>query len=125
MLQATAPQYVLHFVSESVLHNTCFHVQHSTAVVPGRPTNVQGTVQSPQSVQLSWLPPSSNYQHVIGYRVSYNNQEMNTTLRSLTINGLTGTMYTFYVRASSLAGWSSSSSTTVTIGKLETPSSKA
>ncbi len=125
MLRATAPQYVLHFVSESVLHNTRFHVHHSTAVVPDRPTNVQGTVQSPQSVQLSWLPPSSNYQHVIGYRVSYNNQEMNTTLRSLTINGLTRTIYTFYVRASSLAGWSSSSSITVTIGKLETPSSKA
>ncbi|XP_064392920.1 tyrosine-protein phosphatase Lar-like isoform X2 [Halichondria panicea] len=89
--------------------------------VPGTPNSVQGTVQSPQSVRISWSRPSTNYQHITGYRVSYNNQEMQTTLTSLTINGLTLTTYTFYVSANSVAGWSQSRSTTVTIAPPSAP----
>ncbi len=89
-----------------------------TAAVPGTPINVRGTVQSPQSVRISWSPPSANYFHITGYLVSYNNQEMRTTSTSLTIDGLTLTAYTFSVSANSVAGQSSSSLITVTIGKL-------
>ncbi len=98
-----------------------------TAAVPGRPINVWGTVQSPQSVQILWSPPSTNYYHITGYQVSYDcpfcssqSMDVNAVSRSLTINNLIQlATYTFNVKAESVAGQSSSSypTVTLTIGK--------
>ena len=97
---------------------------------------MQGTVLSPQSVQISWSRPSSNYYHITGYRVSYSNNyycpfctsqsmDVNAVSRSLTINNLIRlATYTFNVKAKSVAGLSPSSSPAVTliIGKPSNPS---
>ncbi len=90
---------------------------------------MEGTVQNPQSVRISWSHPSTNYQHVTGYRVSYKTclwctsqfMDVNEAAsRHLDINNLTpSTTYTFSVSANSVAGWSSSSSITITIGNYK------
>ena len=98
-----------------------------TAAVPGRPNSVRGIIQSSQSVQISWLPPLSNYQYITGYRVSYRNCPFCTLLymdvngatsRNLNINNLVpSTRYTFSVIAKSVVDSNPSSSITITVGK--------
>ncbi len=119
-----APHLVSHYVSK-LLSKISITVLFATllfyAARPDPPTILGATVLSPQSVKITWLRPSSNYYQITGYRVHYSSLSevatLPTTLSHTFNNLMLNRQYTFYVRSNSLAGLSSASSTTVTIGE--------
>ena len=133
MLEVTLQHASLCVRNAMVVSCQCILIPNSyslyTAAVPGRPNSVRGTILNSQSVQISWSPPSTNYQYITGYRVSYRNcpfyfctslfMDVNSAAsRNLNINNLVpSTRYTFSVIAKSVVDSNPSSSIAITVGK--------
>ncbi|XP_073529219.1 receptor-type tyrosine-protein phosphatase eta-like [Phyllobates terribilis] len=82
-----------------------FDGQISLYTLPGVVGNVQVTNISTNSMDLSWLPPQSNYSHYLIEVTGNIYKNETTTSESLTVSGLTpGNQYTVTIRATTGEG---------------------